>query len=295
MMMMRKIDAAATAAAKLAGSRRLTKCGYSMTPSPPLPPFRSALVADTSALPTTLMKKVYFSCQSCAVGRNLVSSPFLLGLLPNSTYSGSFPPLHHRSSFHSSTAVEFPVRRRKRAGGSGLGSKNNTNTTSGINGGGVASNKSSPQHSQPQEQDARQSEGTTDGENTSSETVASVPMQHPPIQDTQIFRHAASALLDKLETALHPMKSKNEVFVISREDGDIGEIFKLDLGPSIGHYLIEISEDECVMQYSSPISGQILYFLSGSTNEWIAVDDGHSFEGIFVRDLIRQCQGLPNL
>ena len=291
---MTKIGAAAIAAAKFAGSRRSTKRLSSMTSSPPFPPFRFAIVAEKSAFPATLTAKVYFSCQYSAVDRSSVSSSSLRGLLPNSTSSGSFQSLDHRASFHSSTAVEFPVRRRKRAGGSGLGSNNKTNTTSGINGGGVGANKSSPHQSQPQEQEVRQSEETTNGENTST-TVASAPIQHPPIQDTQIFRHAASALLDKLETALHPMKSKNEVFVISREDGDIGEIFKLDLGPSVGHYLIEISEDECLMQYSSPISGRILYFLSGSTNEWIAVDDGHSFEGIFVRDLIRQCQGLPNL
>mmetsp|Transcript_46645 Transcript_46645/g.113662 ORF Transcript_46645/g.113662 Transcript_46645/m.113662 type:complete len:300 (+) Transcript_46645:84-983(+) len=299
MVTMRMIDmAAATATAtatKLACSRRLTNGLSSMSSSPRL---RSAVVSTTSALPTTTMTKTYFSCQSSAVGRGWISSPSLLGLLPTSAYSRSLQPYDHRSSFHTSTAVELPVRRRKRAGGSGLGSSNSANTTSGINGGVVAADRSSPQQTQQQEQEQEQeprpTEDTTDGENPSA-TAVPEPMKHPPIQDVQIFRHAASALLDKLETALHPMESKNEVFVISREDGDIGETFKLDLGPAVGHYLIEISEDECLMQYSSPISGQILYFLSGSTNEWLAVDDGHSFEGIFVRDLIRQCQGLPNL
>eukprot|EP00529_Nitzschia_sp_RCC80_P030929 CAMPEP_0113513010 /NCGR_PEP_ID=MMETSP0014_2-20120614/39631_1 /TAXON_ID=2857 /ORGANISM="Nitzschia sp." /LENGTH=294 /DNA_ID=CAMNT_0000409379 /DNA_START=39 /DNA_END=923 /DNA_ORIENTATION=+ /assembly_acc=CAM_ASM_000159 len=291
--MRRMIDvaAAATAATKLACSRRLTNGLSSMSSSPR---FRSAVVSTTSAIPTATMTKMYFSCQSLAFGRGWISSTSLLGLLPTSAYSRSLPSFDHRSSFHTSTVVELPVRRRKRAGGSGLGSNNGSNTASGINGGVVAADRSSPRQTQQQEQEPRPSDETTDGENASA-TAVPEPIKHPPIQDVQIFRHAASALLDRLETALHPMKSKNEVFVISREDGDIGEIFKLDLGPSVGHYLIEISEDECLMQYSSPISGQILYFLSDSTNEWLAVDDGHSFEGIFVRDLIRQCQGLPNL
>jgi hypothetical protein len=122
-----------------------------------------------------------------------------------------------------------------------------------------------------------------------------VATQHPPVLDTMHFRHAASELLDKLERALEPMKAKNDFFLVERLDGEIGEVFKLDLGPKEGFYQLEFSEDECIFQYSSPISGQLLYCLSSVSGEWVGCDDGHSFEGIFVRDLIRQCQGLPDL
>jgi hypothetical protein len=120
-------------------------------------------------------------------------------------------------------------------------------------------------------------------------------LQHPPVQDALKFRQAAGELFDKLERALEPMKDKNDFFVVERLDGEIGEILRLDLGPKEGFYELEISEDECIFQYSSPISGHILYCLSSVSGEWVGCDDGHLFEGIFVRDLIRQCQGLPNL
>jgi hypothetical protein len=120
-------------------------------------------------------------------------------------------------------------------------------------------------------------------------------LQHPPVRDVLRFRKAASELLDKLERALMPMKAKNDPFLIVRSHGDMGEIFQLDLGPKEGFYQLEMSEEECIFEYSSPISGKILYCLSSRTGEWVGVDDGNAFEGILVRDLIRQCQGLPHL
>ena len=140
------------------------------------------------------------------------------------------------------------------------------------------------------------SSNKNDSDNDSeTERRRGVGLQHPSVQDVSHFRQAANDLLDKLERALEPMKAKNDYFVVERSDGEIGKVLKLDLGPKLGYYEIEFSEDECIFQYSSPISGQILYCLSSITGEWVGCDDGHLFEGIFVRDLIRQCQGLPDL
>jgi frataxin-like iron-binding protein CyaY len=121
------------------------------------------------------------------------------------------------------------------------------------------------------------------------------PLKHPPVVDTAEFCEAASALLTKLEKALDPMKAKNDFFVVERTREDIGEILTIDLGPKDGSYRIEMSEAEHMFEYTSPISGKILYILSSSTGEWVGVADGHQFVGLLVRDLIRQCRGLPNL
>ncbi|KAL3901601.1 MAG: hypothetical protein SGARI_006043 [Bacillariaceae sp.] len=99
------------------------------------------------------------------------------------------------------------------------------------------------------------------------------------------------------------MKDKNDIFIVKRWEGELGPILTLELGPSLGTYQIEFSLEEEVFEYSSPISGKLLYILNlqqqqkrKSTNtEWVGLEDGHAFEGIFVRDLIRQCQGLPDL
>jgi hypothetical protein len=119
---------------------------------------------------------------------------------------------------------------------------------------------------------------------------------HSPVTDSREFNQAAVRLLDKIEQAVEPMKLYNKVFVTKRTFGDLGEIFSIDLGPKLGIFQIEIGEDERVFEYSSPISGKLLYCLSSSTGEWVSVDDGHQFEGIIVRDLLRSnCIGLPKL
>jgi frataxin-like iron-binding protein CyaY len=121
------------------------------------------------------------------------------------------------------------------------------------------------------------------------------PLKHESVMDTATFCQEASNLLTKLEAALAPMKSKNDIFIVTREDGEIGEMLTIDLGPKEGTYRIEVSELEHMFEYSSPISGKLLYILSSETGTWVGVEDGHSFEGLLVRDLIRQCRGLPKL
>jgi hypothetical protein len=177
--------------------------------------------------------------------------------------------LSHCRTFHSSVINSLPVRRRRR------GAKRVEAT-------GAEDDQDSSRNND-------NSYGDDDGRRSSN------PLQHIPVRDVLRFRQAASDLFDKLERALMPMKAKNDPFITSRSDGDIGKVFKLDLGPKEGFYQLEISEEECVFEYSSPISGKILYCLSATTGEWVGVDDGNAFEGIFVRDLIRQCQGLPDL
>jgi hypothetical protein len=149
-------------------------------------------------------------------------------------------------TFHHSSPVLFPVRRRRR---------------------GAVTTKRTEEDNDGDD-DAEMSPG---GGNT---------LRHTPVTDTVKFRMAAKNLFDKLEIALEPMKKKNEIFIITREEGDLGEIFKIDVGPKEGFYQIEVSEDEHVFEYSSPISGKILYCLSASTGEWVGVDDGNAFEGI---------------
>ena len=161
-------------------------------------------------------------------------------------------------SFHATSSTDFPVRRRRhRASGGG--------TTS--NGEGDSSSSNPPEN----------------------------PLKHEAVVNTALFTKEAGDLLTKLERSLESMKAKNEIFIISRKDGDIGEILTIDLGPKDGTYRIEISEQEHMFEYTSPISGKLLYILSADTGEWVGAEDGHLFEGLLVRDLIRQCQGLPNL
>ena len=171
-------------------------------------------------------------------------------------------PFHSsvNSSFHPSTQFMMPVRRRRRG------------TT--------------------RKTDLR----TEDSNSEESDGVPSLERIHSPVTDSFEFTQAASLLLDKIEKAVEPMKLNNAVFITKRTVGELGEIFTIDLGPKIGLYQIEISQEEHVFEFSSPVSGKLLYCLSSATGEWVNVDDGHQFEGILVRDLLRSnCIGLPDL
>mmetsp|Transcript_26996 Transcript_26996/g.74217 ORF Transcript_26996/g.74217 Transcript_26996/m.74217 type:complete len:229 (+) Transcript_26996:361-1047(+) len=143
---------------------------------------------------------------------------------------------------------------------------------------------------------ARKVEAPSDESLEDSDETTTLQRIHAPVTDPLEFGQAASRLLEKIERAVEPMKASNETFVTKRSDGEIGEMFSIDLGPKVGVYQMEVSLDEQVFEYTSPISGKLLYCLSSTTGEWINMEDGHQFEGILVRDLLRSnCIGLPDL
>jgi frataxin-like iron-binding protein CyaY len=125
--------------------------------------------------------------------------------------------------------------------------------------------------------------------------------RHSPVMNPEEFNAAAKALLEKLWTALKPLEYPvNENLVLTRGyEPDMGDYILVDLGfgtsGSSGQYTIQVQNDQQVLSFASPISGQVTYILSQKTNEWVGEDDGHRFEGLLVRDLIRQCKGVPNL
>ena len=132
-------------------------------------------------------------------------------------------------------------------------------------------------------------------DSSEADEESSNPLKHIPVTDPSKFQHAANDLLSKVEKAVSPMKEKNDVFIVTRSVSELGgDMLTIDLAPGEGSYRIEIMEDEHLFQYTSPISGKVLYVLSSTTGEWVGIEDGHLFEGILVRDLIRQCRGLPN-
>ena len=136
---------------------------------------------------------------------------------------------------------------------------------------------------EPREDDSEESDGTT--------TLERI---HSPVTDQAIFDQESSRLLDMIEKAMEPMKLCNDMFITKRADGELGEIYTIDLGAEIGIYQVEISRDEHVFEYCNPVSGKLLYCLSSAKGEWANIDDGHQFQGILVRDLLRSnCIGLP--
>ena len=170
---------------------------------------------------------------------------------------------------HSTQTRNFPVRRRRRGGGI-------TPTTT------------------PE----AKSETDTD-EDSKDDKQGFKRTEYGPVTDPEKFAKAASTLMDKLFHALKPLERFNQEFILTRgiddEEYAGGEFILIDLGPVNGQYTIQVDLEQSLLILQSPISGQLVYILSKATNEWCGAEDGHAFEGMLVRDLIRQCNGVPNL
>jgi hypothetical protein len=89
------------------------------------------------------------------------------------------------------------------------------------------------------------------------------------------------------------MKDHNDVFDLERSNNDIGPLLTLDLKPGEGKYLFQVDETECTFILTSPMSGTYTYVLV-PPDRFVGMEDGHSLEGMIVRDLIRHCNGLPD-
>ena len=112
--------------------------------------------------------------------------------------------------------------------------------------------------------------------------------------DRDWFVSVAKDSLIEVERALEPMVAVNDVFVIKKGSNELGESLQIILSPHIGTYQIQIDEVSQIMTLTSPQSGMYTYMYDAHTNEWIGVNDGHSFKGMITRDLIQQCHGIPN-
>jgi Frataxin-like domain len=113
------------------------------------------------------------------------------------------------------------------------------------------------------------------------------------VTDLLPFVLASQDFLDKIESSLMAMVEVNrdEVFIIQRSPSKL----TLTLAPVHGMYTFEIVEEQRLIRFVSPLSGGFSYVCDSDTGEWGGAEDGHRPEGILVRDLVRQVNGLPNL
>lgn len=110
------------------------------------------------------------------------------------------------------------------------------------------------------------------------------------------FEQGGDTLLEKIQVALEPMKRANDHFFVTRgTEEEIGNFLLIDVGPVHGQYTLQIDLKQKCLVFQTPISGQHTYRLSESKGEWMDEIDGHAFEGLLVRDLIRQVKGIPKL
>ena len=90
--------------------------------------------------------------------------------------------------------------------------------------------------------------------------------------------------------------------------GEIGLTYIFGIGRSTAQYILTKAgidfnkkvntwndEEQTAIRFVSPMSGGYSYLCNAMTGEWECQQDGHRLVGMFVRDLVCQVNGLPEL
>lgn len=183
-------------------------------------------------------------------------------------------------SFHRSNFANFATIRRRRRGSDGSGIM------------------VPPRPPPPSDDD----DGTSSTQSSSSTSIYNSINEKNPrhifVTDLKQFTIKSEEFLNNIEESVQHMKQCNDIFIIKRlpaSDDTPNNKLQIDLAPIHGNYYFDVDIDNRCCYYQSPISGKYTYVLSDTTHDFISEDDEHSLKGIFVRDIIRQCNGYPKL
>ena len=140
------------------------------------------------------------------------------------------------------------------------------------------------------------------------------------------FQSAANQLFDQVESSINKLKECNQGLEIERfapyidnktySDDDEGQRDNSHSGQILIHippsndafwgggtYKLTIHSEPIegvgrlyngYVALQSPLSGSFSYVYNVRTGEWEGTEDGHKLVGMFTRDFIRQCQGVPD-
>jgi hypothetical protein len=182
-----------------------------------------------------------------------------------------------RRSFHRSTPTALAVRRRQRNGVSDTGEslKRHDDTRKLVN----------------TEDGTYNYDDLTYADGVSKLSFAKRSYAHVPVTDPDIFYTESRALLERVEAIVKPLQEKNNLAIEHGVD-HLGPFIKIVCGPEIGTYYLYVVEEQASVGFGC-LSGSFFYQISSRTGEWVCDDDGHSFEGMLMRDLLRHCVGLP--
>lgn len=124
--------------------------------------------------------------------------------------------------------------------------------------------------------------------------------KYTPVTDLFEFHAAATRTLERLARSVEAMKEVNDPFEVHL--AKYHDLLIVHLGshhgdPSAGGVkcTLEIDDVHKCISMSSPHTGGHNYFLCKDTGEWLDINDHHTLEGTFVRDLNHLCKGLPKL
>lgn len=157
----------------------------------------------------------------------------------------------------------------------------------------IRSNSTSSSSNRPTARSRRRRRSSNVAIDGPSEEEADTQPTKDVVNSISIFEPAVTSFLSQLEKGLEPMKSVNDIFHVTRDTNEQGDYLVISLRPGEGKYTIQSDYNVCTLSLISPMSGTYTYVLCGKTNKFVGMDDGHDMIGMLVRDLIKQCNGLP--
>ncbi|OQR95946.1 hypothetical protein THRCLA_22043 [Thraustotheca clavata] len=114
--------------------------------------------------------------------------------------------------------------------------------------------------------------------------------QHKKLMTPDKFKNLANAFFDKVELAITPLHPPmNQVFRVERTKTPA----KLTIQTETHSFELVVLTKVQKIEFTSPISGTRLYVYNSKSLRWEDEVDSHDVEGLFTRDLMRMCSGLP--
>jgi len=132
--------------------------------------------------------------------------------------------------------------------------------------------------------------GWADKSLTKDNLAESRAASHEPITGDE-FRARATRALENIRIGFENLQSDNKNLVLSAEsEWDI----TAHLAGSDIKFSVEIDPKKFLLTFTSPESGGRTYYLDSRSDRWRDQLDGHGFDGLLTRDVMRHVYGVPN-
>lgn len=102
----------------------------------------------------------------------------------------------------------------------------------------------------------------------------------------EAFEAALASTLGNLRRGVEAMKAENPGMAVVTERGSL----KVSL--TSGEFVVRRGDGQRLV-LESPVTGVRVYCYHEEKKRWVSEEDGHDFEGLFVRDLMRHAFGVP--
>mmetsp|Transcript_17649 Transcript_17649/g.28565 ORF Transcript_17649/g.28565 Transcript_17649/m.28565 type:complete len:163 (-) Transcript_17649:964-1452(-) len=103
------------------------------------------------------------------------------------------------------------------------------------------------------------------------------------------FKVAGEECVDLVARGLEELKGENPNLIVCKKGDSVEARFSDDANA----FIVSMHPDKRQLQLLTPFSGIHNYEYDIESKRWIGHSDGHDFEGLLIRDLMRCVYGVP--